>query len=89
MKKKLKLELDALTVESFRTADEEAAGPGTVRGHDAPPTRRDTCADTCELTCGDGCVFSGYGSCQPATCADCTVAWTICPTGDGAICCIA
>lgn len=33
MMKKLKLDLDDLTVESFRTADGGSPGAGTVRGH--------------------------------------------------------
>lgn len=53
--KKLRLELDALAVESFATG----AGPGdrlgTVRG--AAVARCNTCANDCDpLTCGPSCI---------------------------------
>jgi hypothetical protein len=62
MKKKLSLELDGLSVESFATAAADA-GPGTVRGAedqaDAPDYLGCTCANTCLCKtayywCGDG-----------------------------------
>jgi hypothetical protein len=63
---KMKLNLDALTVETFEL-DEGAAARGTVRGHDSddvaliPTTDWKTCR-----TCPIGCV----GSQQPDTCGD-------------------
>ena len=42
MRKKLSLNLDALSVESFDTGDAKAALRGTVEAH-APCTCRDTC----------------------------------------------
>lgn len=83
--RKLKLEVDALRVETFETAAAEQ-GMGTVHGQ-ARPTRQ-SCADTCEATCGDGstcletCV-SCFGSCEP-----CATNPTTCPTGVP-FCCIA
>ena len=55
---KLALDLDALAVESFATDAPDAAGAGTVHGHQA--TRRPTCAETCTNTqpivsCYDPC----------------------------------
>ncbi|HEX8246033.1 MAG TPA: hypothetical protein VF541_21135 [Longimicrobium sp.] len=55
--KKLKLQLDALEVESFEVAKQTAEG-GTVRGHDSSSSAR--------LGCMDGCV-SCYDTCN-ATC---------------------
>ncbi|HEX8695608.1 MAG TPA: pinensin family lanthipeptide [Longimicrobium sp.] len=83
--RKLRLKLDALRVESFETAAAAPREAGTVHGH-ARPTRQQ---QTCDLTCeGDGCPLSGYGSCQPDTCEECTASPTVCPTGVP-ICCIA
>lgn len=83
--RKLRLELDALRVESFETA---AAGkePGTVHAH-APPTRRscdESCGGTCpdDGTCMETCI-SCFGSCEP-----CPTSPTTCPTGVP-FCCIA
>ena len=36
--KKMKLDLDALTVETFEPARDAAGAPGTVHAHDAEPT---------------------------------------------------
>jgi len=61
MKKKLTLDVDALSVSSFQT-DGAEDGPGTVRGHGAeptPPYYACTCAASCDCPsayywCGDG-----------------------------------
>jgi hypothetical protein len=66
--KKLRLCLDALEVDSFRTSSIVGA-PGTVRGHDTVftedcsrftcPTFKPGCptaAETCPASCADGCT---------------------------------
>jgi len=56
MPKKLSLDLDALSVESFDTTVAEGGGRGTVRGHGlidpepTPPVYADEC------TCNDSCL---------------------------------
>ena len=49
--RKLRLDVDALTVESFRTDDEDALKRGTVHGYSPPCTMYGTCQDTCANTC--------------------------------------
>ncbi|HEU4456547.1 MAG TPA: hypothetical protein VFR81_25995 [Longimicrobium sp.] len=77
--KKLRLELDALVVESFRTTADGAGDPGTVRAHgDAvligeeaeevaittPPRTNDpSCFETCKLSCWGTCAASCGGTC--------------------------
>jgi hypothetical protein len=66
--KKLQLSLNDLRVETYATADEPAAAPGTVHGHDKPsaphtcgcPSYYHTCpgAYTCYNTC-DCYTWSG------------------------------
>jgi hypothetical protein len=41
--KKLKLELDALRVETFAALEDGAAGPGSVHGRDARPSPAEPC----------------------------------------------
>jgi hypothetical protein len=54
---KLKLSLDALCVQSFRTENVESADRGTVRGQEAaaefapPPSMFDHTACSCPYTC--------------------------------------
>jgi hypothetical protein len=86
MRKKLSLELDGLSVESFETADAHVGGPGTVRGAEdqapAPAAFGCTCANTCLCKtayyfCGDGyhtlysCDYTHNESCVLTR--DCTV----------------
>jgi hypothetical protein len=68
--KKLRLEMDALRVESFST-DAAAREAGTVHGHSYPngcfpPPGSDPFLDTCHYaTCaGDTCWYSCGGSCD-------------------------
>ncbi len=50
---KIRLDLEALEIESFDTTDAHAEGRGTVRGH---MTERVTiCQDSCEGTCYTHC----------------------------------
>jgi hypothetical protein len=76
--RKLKLDLDAIQVESFTTHAGQAAR-GTVDGQQrqtfgcptwtCPPPTQDTCADTCDYSCNGGC---GTGNCGTgATCYSC------------------
>ena len=69
--RKMRLELDALAVESFAAA--EAGAPrGTVRGHvslyyeDCSPSETcdggNTCAGTCQ-SCNGTCVYSCHATC--------------------------
>lgn len=77
---KLKLEIDALAVESFDTGAEGATRRGTVEGHDDStfPTRFGaTCnaADTCVTSCKGGplcdCVQITFGGGDPTCDAAC------------------
>ena len=80
--RKLRLEIDALRVESFDTSA-PAAGAGTVRAHaDAvvgdfeaittPQTQQASCIDTCKLSCFGTCLASCGGSCWLSCDANCT-----------------
>jgi len=79
MRKKLRLTLDALTVESF-VAVEKTEGRGTVaayivteadEGCTGPDTNCTGFANTCYVTCGNSCG----GTCRLASCG---VPWA-CP----------
>jgi hypothetical protein len=67
--KKIRLELDALNVDSF-TTEKQTQGQGTVRGHAS--AYECTIYDSCDYTycgCGGG---SGYNTCGTAnTCGIC------------------
>jgi hypothetical protein len=80
--RKLKLDLDQLTVDSFDTLSADGAGRGTIEAFQsqAPciiewnPTYAPTCAatcascgGTCEQTCGGSC----YATCNEPTCVTC------------------
>lgn len=79
---KLKLEIDALRVESFDTST-AAMDTGTVRAHgDAmeedfvaittPQTQQASCIGTCKISCLGTCLVSCAGSCIPSCNFDCT-----------------
>jgi hypothetical protein len=81
---KLKLEIDALRVESFDTSA-AAMGAGTVRAHaDAvgvgedvvaittPQTQQASCFDTCKISCLGTCLVSCAGSCIASCDGNCT-----------------
>lgn len=68
--RKLKLDLEALTVEEFATEEVEARERGTVRGHGSVYSN---CAAECESRSDDGCwceietrveQFTCYGGCM-------------------------
>ena len=83
--RKLKLEIDALRVESFDTAATRV-DPGTVRAHgDAmgeamdeaiaittPQTQQASCFGTCKISCIGTCLASCLGSCAFSCAANCT-----------------
>lgn len=95
--RKLKLDLEAIEVESFVTGGD--AGDGTVKGHDSTTD----CSQACSLDCEDSMGETGCGPClthaltrcQHATCAQtycgasCQNAScpTWCPTNDGSPTC--
>jgi hypothetical protein len=62
--KKLRLDVDALAVTSFRTVRTEAPAPGTVRAAEVTGTL--TCAATCQgATCRTSCAGGGGCTCYP------------------------
>jgi hypothetical protein len=81
--KKLKLDLDALTVESFATAADELARRGTVRGQSGGTDVADSCYDTCvAIGAPCGSEQQTYNeSCVPDACPDSI--WQECTTRDG------
>ncbi|HET7463988.1 MAG TPA: hypothetical protein VFJ82_22220 [Longimicrobium sp.] len=78
--RKLSLNVDELTVESFRT-DEAFARPGTVRGLDSATVDQDTC-NTCNGCSNVDTCVSCAGTCGN-TCASCGVTCSPCQTHDG------
>ncbi|HEU4456152.1 MAG TPA: hypothetical protein VFR81_24000 [Longimicrobium sp.] len=66
--RKISLDVSALRVESFETANDASAKPGTVRGY---ATQLLGCVQTAagQTQCGQQCL-SGWRPCQP------TDAWT-------------
>ncbi len=99
---KLRLELDALKVESFGTPAGPGGAAGTVRAHaggriDAeaeavaittPPRTMDpSCFETCKASCYGTCAASCLGTCYSCP-IGCTDGCTArtCPSG-GDICC--
>ncbi|HEY0017519.1 MAG TPA: hypothetical protein VGC13_14505 [Longimicrobium sp.] len=93
---KLRLNLDALTVESFNTTDGDAAQRGTVQAHRPTPTQSLECEsfDYCgtgATDCGCGTAASECGTCATncgtcatgcGTCYDATCGATYCGTCD-------
>ena len=86
MKRKLSLELDTLSVESFETADAPGEGAGTVRAaedeSDAPAYFDCTCAYSCVCKtayywCGDG--YHTLYSCNYTNNESCVIS-AACPT---------
>ena len=73
--RKLKLEMDALVVESF-ASDTRTDGEGTVRAHlsayyeDCGPDDTGQASCTCEPTCNaQTCYACGTGGCTGVSCA--------------------
>ena len=74
---KLRLRMDELEVESFRTTEGQARKPGTVRGHGEDCTWVDTClCETAYYYCGTGpqtihsCDYTNNELCE-LTAVDC------------------
>jgi len=97
--RKLKLEIDALRVESFGTSA-GAVDPGTVRAHaDAvgmeeeyaittPQTQQLSCIDTCKLSCWGTCLISCGGTCDDLCSLGCSDGCTAGTCLSGApVCC--
>ena len=99
---KLKLEIEALKVESFGTTAAPIGDAGTVRAHagglveaeaveaaiTTPPRTIDaTCFETCKATCYGTCAASCLGTCFSCP-IGCTDACTVrtCASG-GDVCC--
>lgn len=58
---KLRLRLDELTVESFRTDGEAEPEKGTVLAAELPPSYpRTSCGRTCDGTCLTVCTCPGF-----------------------------
>jgi len=100
--KKMKLELDALKVESFLTTAGRIGDPGTVRAHaggmvDAeeeevaittpPRTQEASCFESCRASCWGTCDASCGGTCYSCP-IGCTDGCTVrtCASG-GDVCC--
>jgi hypothetical protein len=86
---KIRLELDALSVESFSTAPDKGDRDGTVFGHLPPDTYAVYCSDgrTCYMDTCEACgtAATDCGTCATAcgTCAtDCGTCATACGTCD-------
>ena len=85
--KKLKLRIESLAVESFRTAG-EAGKPGTVRGHGDDCTWFGSClCETAYYHCGTGpatihsCTYTNDWRCHTQADACTGTEWEVCGTG--------
>lgn len=65
--KKIRLDLDMLSVESFDTVARKDGDEGTVFGHRPPDTYWQFCSDG--QTCLDSCFDCGTGASDCGTCA--------------------
>jgi hypothetical protein len=81
--RKMKLEIDALRVDTFDTTAIVRRNPGTVRAHaDAnddeliaittPQTQERSCWGTCKLSCWGTCEASCNGTCEVSCDGRCT-----------------
>ena len=94
---KIKLDLDALSVESFATSVAEARR-GTVHGHisettcdlracDCGTSAGAYCTDISCVTCDETCGYSCNGTCHENTCATCNESCgQYCTTGPVIVC---
>ena len=74
---KVRLEIDALRVESFNTSDDASQHRGTVNGYENPTdevdcTAFDTCFATCACNTGDCTALCQSDAC---TADECTQEW--------------
>lgn len=80
--RKMKLEIEALQVESFDTSAPARREPGTVRAHadgvddhvaiTTPQTQGPSCLATCKISCWGSCLASCLGTCEVSCDARCT-----------------
>lgn len=88
--KKIRLELDTLSVESFDTTGGPAEARGTVHGHLPPYSYQrycsdgTTCLDTCEF---EGCTGTNATDCGTCNATECGTCNTNCGTCYDASCC--
>jgi hypothetical protein len=78
--KKLRLELDALEVESFSTFD-DAKGRGTVEGRASEAWNSNCCPQSASVPVACVCVSAEEGgtcetTCNPNDCATCNGSWS-------------
>jgi len=69
--KKLRLDVEALAVDSFRIAG--AAGDGTVQGMEVPTPPYNTCDAACTYTCTTGASYLEAFCPPPSTRTGCVV----------------
>lgn len=84
--RKIRLDLDSLSVESFSTVPGKSDHEGTVFGHLPPYTYAKYCSDG--ITCGDSCDFcetaaTDCGTCGASDCGTCATACGTCATDCG------
>lgn len=81
--RKMKLEIEALRVESFDTTAAARLDTGTVRAHadtvegelvaiTTPQTQADSCFETCRISCWGSCLESCAGTCEVSCDGRCT-----------------
>jgi hypothetical protein len=63
---KLRLDLDALGVESFETTEDARALTGTVRAHDSLSEGQDTCGESGVYTCDYGTICLPQSTLAPS-----------------------
>lgn len=84
--RKIRLDLDTLSVESFSTFKGQQDREGTVYGHRPPFTYElycsdgNTCYDTCDVC---GTAASDCGTCNVSDCGTCATACGTCATNCG------
>jgi len=83
--KKIRLDLDTLSVESFDTRAGGDAADGTVFGHIPPETYAKYCSDgqTCEATGCFGTAATDCGTCGASACGTCATNCGTCATACG------
>lgn len=79
---KIRLEIDALRVETFDPAPKGGRARGTVRGHEvSAPAACETAYVTCPPdSCVGSCGMSCFNSCRPQVDETCALSCT-CPEG--------
>ena len=79
---KIRLDLDALSVESFNTAHDSGGQNGTVFGHRPPWSEASYCpCETVEVECGT--AATDCGTCAATACGTCATDCGTCATACG------